>query len=205
MTENYLPVTWKRVLPVWWAMTWRTWAINLAIIGALYGIIGWLGISSGTKFNVGFNKAEHPILSPLFSCAMIMAIIIIMWMFISCLVKIVFSKKFGEFSIKFFPVALNENSFELSWKRAVKIGWAMAWRSILYTILLYIAITTVIALGDYLINNRIVNIRLNFGGLFSTVIAALVSLLVIKTVLNKKFREFTIKLIANNEKKVQNV
>jgi len=186
--ENYLPVTWKRALIFWWAVTWRT----LLLIAPLLAIaIPIIAIVEGVPLHLGMHiNVVTPFGKILLFLILIIILLLHLWVY-----KIILAKKFREFKI----VLVSSDQLEIlpcTWKRVLRIWWAGFWRFILYNILFYIVIMLIFLL-IWVITKVQINIQGFLGEVLNMVTTSLIGVWIIKTILGKKYSKFMIKLVPN--------
>lgn len=92
-------------------------------------------------------------------------------------------------------------TLEVSWARATKIWWSLAWRSVLFgSIAGFIAGFVVGSLSSMMGDGRLTNIYIQSAGLL---VGIPVGILVVKIVLSKEFKDYRIVLIPSTEARMQ--
>ena len=86
---------------------------------------------------------------------------------------------------------------KVTWLRAMKIWWSLAWRSVLYgSIAAFVAGLAVGSLSNVLGHEHLTNIYTQSAGLL---VGIPVGILVVKMVLSKEFRDYRIVIMPSTE------
>ncbi len=90
---------------------------------------------------------------------------------------------------------------QITWLRALKIWWSLAWRSVVFgSIAAFLAGLIVGSLSSVLGNNHLTNIYVQSAGLL---VGIPVGILVVKIVLSKEFKDYRIVLLPSTEAMMQ--
>lgn len=168
-----LEVTWGRTVRVWWAYVWRLMLITSIIgfgLGLFMGVLG----SPPQLANIILN------LTGIISIAISFAVM-----------QRILGKDFGEFRLVLIRKEVN-TELEVTWGRTVRVWWAYLWRSMLITFIIGFVMGLLQAQGAF---NSDLPIQL-----VGIIISLAFSLVVMKMILGKDFREFRLVLIRKDDK-----
>lgn len=85
---------------------------------------------------------------------------------------------------------------DITWKRAIKVWWALLWRGILFTLLITFPIGIVIGVIAASMG-EVEHVRI-YGRLVGMILGIPIGIWVVKIVLNKQFSDFQIVLLPSN-------
>jgi len=85
---------------------------------------------------------------------------------------------------------------DVTWKRAIKVWWALCWRGILYTVAITFPIGIVLGVVAALVGE--VEHARAYGRLLGMILGVPIGIWVVRIILNKQFSDFQIVLMPSN-------